>query len=120
MSRYLNFQIQEIRSSEAVTKIELLLHSLNAQQTSKLGAVSVDFCIAENYCNVVLESKSPVKFWKRFTTFVAENSNEFDWLKKRWIVVLQGENGWDDYLLLAHFNLAVTLDSLASKKDSFA
>jgi hypothetical protein len=81
MSRCLNFQIQRIQSGEAITQIELLLHSLNAQAKARTVKVLVDFCITDDYCNVFVESSEPTKLWKNFAAFVAENSREFEWIK---------------------------------------
>jgi hypothetical protein len=111
MQRRLNFQIQRIQSREAIPQLELLLHCLNAQARTGSMKLSVDFHPEDDYCNVSVESGKATKLWKRFCAFAAENPREFDWISKRWIVVLQGESGWDDYLLLAHFDSSVQLDT---------
>lgn len=115
MQRCFNFQIQRVQSVDAISQIELLLHSLNAQAKTRVLKLSIDFCPNENYCNVFVESSNPIRLWRDFSAFVAENAKEFEWIKKRWIVVLQGESGWDDYLMLAHFDSSVRLDAVEHK-----
>ena len=109
MSRCFNFQIQRIQSHKTVEHIEVLLHALNAQAGAKTK-IKVDFCAVDDYCNLYVESNEPVKMWGRFAMFVSQNPQEFEWVKRRWIVVLQGKSGWDDYLLLAHFDSSARLD----------
>lgn len=115
MQRYFNFQIQRVQSGDAIPRIELLLHSLNALAKTKAIKLSVDFCPTDDYCNVFVQSSESIKLWKHFAAFVAENSKEFEWLRRRWIVLLQGESGWDDYLMLAHFDSSVRLDAVKHK-----
>lgn len=111
----MNFQIQRIQSGDAINRIETLLHALNAQTSAKRLKVSVDFEPADDFCNVAVDSEQPSQLWEGLTSFAAENAKEFAWIKRRWIVVLEGEKGWDDYLLLAHFDSLAKLDSIGSQ-----
>lgn len=95
MQRCFNFPIQRVQSVDAISQIELLLHSLNAQAKARVVKLSVDFCSDENYCNVFVKSSNPIRLWRNFAAFIAENAKEFESIKKRWIVVLQGESEWD-------------------------
>jgi hypothetical protein len=61
-------------------------------------------------CNISFESSKPKKFWSKITTFIQDDRGDFEWLLAHWIVVLQGKKGWDDYLLLAHFDPSVQTD----------
>jgi hypothetical protein len=115
MKRLLNFQIQGIQSGNAATQIELLLHALNAHARPRKIKLSVDFQPNRDYCNVLVHSRESPELWKRFAKFVAQNPSEFEWMTSRWIVVLQGKAGWDDYLLVAHFSPSVRLDTEAGK-----
>jgi hypothetical protein len=110
MSRIINFQIQKIQSADAIEHIECLLHVIYAQDKCHDISIEIDFCPADDYCNVYVESKEVVQLWSQLSIVFAENLPLFVWIKKRWIVVLQGEYGWDDYLLLAHFKASVSLD----------
>ena len=112
MPRCLHIQIQGLRSKGAVEHIDVLLHALCAQAGTEPTKISVEIGAADEYCNVFVEAKKVAGLWKRLTVFVAENSQEFDWMKKRWIVVLQGKSGWSDYLMLDHFDSSVRLDMI--------
>jgi hypothetical protein len=110
MKRCLNLKIQRVQSNSATQEIETLLHSLIAMTDSEKVEFSVNFSYVENYCNISIYAITPIKLWKFLSEAMFENSQEFEWLRKRWIVVVQGESGWDDYLLLAHFDPSVKLD----------
>jgi hypothetical protein len=111
MSRCFNFQVQRIQSRRAVEHVEVLLHALNAQAETNTK-VKVDLRAADDCCNLLVESNEPKKMWERFAMFVSQNPQEFEWVKRRWIVVLEGKSGWNDYLLLAHFDASVRLDTV--------
>lgn len=117
MQQCLTFQIQKIQSHDAVIQIELLLHVLHASVQPNTLKLTVDFCPDYDYCNIIVQSNDSTKLWKRFAKFVARNTVHFEWMKARWIVVLQGKSGWDDYLLVAHFEPSTRLDPLEKKVD---
>ena len=110
MARYLNFQIQKIRSRSSITQIEIVLHVINACLLRETAKITVDFCPQDDYCNLQIRSSDPTIVWNCFSKLLADNPNEFDWIKARWIVVLQGELGWEDYFLLAHFKRSIQPD----------
>lgn len=112
--RRLSIQIQRVRSDKAIGQIEQLIHSLYAQKTAQEIQISVDFSVDENYCNVNVDSQEAENLWRKLVELMRENSSEFEWVKKRWIVVIQGRSNWDDYLLLSHFDASVKLDGATS------
>ncbi|MFS2032600.1 hypothetical protein ACEN8I_01120 [Polaromonas sp. CT11-55] len=112
MKPCLNIQIQRIQASKAIGHIETLLHVVSGQTEVKITRIAVDYCFIGDYCNIFVESNNGEKLWSCLAIVIAENPEKFVWLRKRWIVILQGKSGWDDYLLLAHFKPSVHLDPI--------
>jgi hypothetical protein len=110
MKRCLRIQIQRIQASKAIGSIEMLLHVVSGQAGVNIKQVKVDYRSLDDYCNILVESNDGKKLWSYLAAAIAENPEEFVWLRKRWIVILEGKSGWDDYLLLAHFKPSVHLD----------
>ncbi|MFT7560598.1 MAG: hypothetical protein ACI93R_002520 [Flavobacteriales bacterium] len=75
-----------------------------------------------------LEGKSYVIFnifsddvaalWKELQQSLFEDESLATWLKRTTIVACEGENGWDDGLLLAHHDASETLDDLELASNS--
>ena len=112
MKPCLSIQIQRIQAPKAIGYIETLLHVVSGQTGVKIKRVNVDYCSIDDYCNILVESNDGKKLWSCLAMVIAENPEEFVWLRKRWIVILQGKSGWDDYLLLAHFKPSVHVDAV--------
>ena len=60
------------------------------------------------YINIMLETADLSKLWLGVQSQLQTSSS----LANAAIVVCQGDQGWDDYLLLHHFDAEVKLDSL--------
>ena len=114
MPRRLHIQIQRLRSNRASEHIDVLLHAILAHAGAQAVHLDVDVEPSDEYCNIFIQVQKAATLWKRLEAFIAENPHEFEWLKKRWIVVLQGKSGWDDYLMLDHFDSSVKLDMAES------
>jgi hypothetical protein len=112
MKRCLSIQIQRIQASNAIEYIEVLLHVISGLAGVKITRIDVDYSFIDDYCNILVESNDGKKLWSCLAMVIAENPDEFVWLRKRWIVILEGKSGWDDYLLLAHFKPSVHLDAV--------
>jgi hypothetical protein len=60
------------------------------------------------YANVGADVTSLEDFWNRAKVLLNDTSNsEF---RNRMMVMAEGAHGWNDYLLLHHFDLSVNLD----------
>jgi hypothetical protein len=60
------------------------------------------------YVNVILSAIDAIGLWAAIRKRLQANEE----LAKASTVICQGERGWDDYLLLHHFNPNVPLDEL--------
>ncbi|MGH7176392.1 MAG: hypothetical protein ACREJC_03335, partial [Tepidisphaeraceae bacterium] len=63
------------------------------------------------YIDVSFETRSLQKLWIRVRKVLKEDST----LARCSIVVCEGSSGWDDYLLLHHFDSRQKLDKLPSR-----
>ncbi|MBC5768611.1 hypothetical protein [Ramlibacter albus] len=112
MSRLIDIQIQGIGAPSALSRIDTLLHVIHAVAGSARGSVAVRVNAARDYCNLSIDATRPGIIWRELLAAINQNAAMRSWLSHRWIVVLQGRLGWNDYLLLAHFNPTVRVDSL--------
>lgn len=53
-------------------------------------------------------------FWQEFQRNNLQDTPTGRWLKNVAIIVCEGQYGWNDALLLAHFDASETLDALTS------
>lgn len=64
------------------------------------------------YENITLESTDLKSLWNTVKELFYGECNYSNWLKQVSIVTCHGAHGWDDYLLLHHFDASQTLDIL--------
>ncbi|MES2972537.1 MAG: hypothetical protein V4757_02970 [Pseudomonadota bacterium] len=110
MSRHINIQLQKLRSPDAPYYVETLLHVIHASRSKSLE-ISIDWSEA-SYCNIVIRVGKSTVFWRRLFHAILNEAAIHAWVKNRWIVVIEGPAGWNDYLLLAHFDPTVETDDL--------
>jgi hypothetical protein len=63
------------------------------------------------YINFEYATENPAELWSEISTKVYGESAFSSQLGQASIVVCEGKQGWDDYLLLHHFNPSEKLDS---------
>ena len=101
--KVLNVQLQPDRSP-----------TLDVSATvARLGALTSASRISESedggrYVNITFEAADPTELWAA----VQEHLRADAGLAGAAIVVCQGERGWDDYLLLHHFDPIEPLDQM--------
>ncbi|MEQ1905741.1 MAG: hypothetical protein ABL888_16250 [Pirellulaceae bacterium] len=69
------------------------------------------------YVNVLIESKDPFTTWERMKWPLVESKLPGGEFSRAMIVTLTGDNGWDDYLLLHHYDREQDLDALPKTPD---
>lgn len=62
--------------------------------------------------NLNFFTEDPSVFWAEFQQKILLNTTCGTWLKEVGIIVCEGEYGWNDALLLAHYDVNETLDNL--------
>jgi len=67
---------------------------------------------AEHYVNLYFDAPSTADAWPVIRSILYEDSRLGPFLEKSSIATCQGQNGWDDYLLLHHFRPTVSRDRL--------
>lgn len=60
--------------------------------------------------NFEFETNEIDAMWSALRAELATDTDRFAELQTRWIVVAEGNHGWDDYLMLAHFDPTVRVD----------
>lgn len=65
------------------------------------------------YANVTYSVRDLAAFWAHLQAEMNRNPTVSAAITRGSIVVCEGEHGWDDYLLLHHFDPAEALDKLA-------
>ncbi len=64
------------------------------------------------YVNLFLTTSDRAETWNRIRSQMIETELSGGELRNAMIVTMTGEEGWDDYLLLHHFDSAEPLDTL--------
>lgn len=102
--RRLNIQLQHTRSpgldaSAVVGQLRSLVAGASVRRGEDDGS----------YIDIGFEAADPIELWAA----IREQLRTSPALAAAAIVVCQGERGWDDYLLLHHFDPSEPLDELA-------
>lgn len=66
----------------------------------------------DGYCNLMFETADPAALWAALSKALYDDPPYGLLLRRCTMVVCQGANGWDDYLLLQHFDEMQPLDRL--------
>ncbi|MET0068487.1 MAG: hypothetical protein ABW096_00505 [Candidatus Thiodiazotropha sp.] len=64
------------------------------------------------YVNLNYFTEDLISLWGQLKTGIFENPSLGEWARKVAIVVAKGDSGWDDYLLLYHYDPSEKLDRL--------
>lgn len=64
------------------------------------------------YLNIIFAVVEPAQSWHQIRLALIESSEFGGSLKKCCMCMCTGQNGWDDYLLLYHFDPRVALDEI--------
>lgn len=65
-----------------------------------------------SYINIELQSENIQRLWEEIQIKLSLNTNDASEIAKGIIVVCEGKKGWNDYLLLYHYNTSEHVDSL--------
>lgn len=65
----------------------------------------------KDWRNVSVATDALESTWASLQSLLSQDATAFAALRRRWIVVAEGSNGWADYKTLAHFDPTVRLDS---------
>ena len=68
------------------------------------------------YINVEFECSDVVRLWNAIKEQLFTRNPMGSIFKNGAVVVCQGDSGWDDYLLLHHYDSSVQLDEVAPSK----
>ncbi len=66
----------------------------------------------DDLVNLHLESVDPVNIWHRLKIYFHRVPGIQRELSSHWIVICEGESGWQDYHVLAHVDRRVRIDSV--------
>ncbi len=84
---------------------------LLAQNPSLVGGYETNEGHDEGpYINFTFLAKNSAALWKTIQKEILANPDFGTTLSKSAIIVCEGKKGWDDYLLLYHFDQALVLD----------
>ena len=104
------FQIQLDRL-DVMTRddVAMILDRLGSQWPEKMSSNWDD---VEQYVNLMVESKDPSGTWQRAKWPMVDSKIPGGEIRNALIVTATGENGWDDYLLLHHYDNSEQIDAL--------
>ncbi len=106
-------QIQTERAPEL--RLDTVRRTMNEIALHCPGCKSLDVIEGDDsgpYVNFLFETDKPIALWHELIRRLYDNSRPGTAARQSSIVTCEGENGWDDYLLLAHYDAAERLDSL--------
>jgi len=109
----LSIQIQpdkqpDLEAKDVIEKIKVYCSGLSIVSSLELNE-SFD---KSRYINVNIITNNLKLLWDKLSKNVYKDSVFGPYLSKTSIVVCEGNNGWDDYLLLHHFDKSEAIDNL--------
>lgn len=113
--RWLCIQIQPNRSP-GIGMAQITLACEAIASTPKLVDCHSFDCGEDQgpYFNFTFGATYPLQLWETIQTCIYGNKGLDPHLRRSSTVVCTGEDGWDDYLLLFHFDPDVELDSASA------
>jgi hypothetical protein len=106
----LSVQILRDRLSEG--ELTAALHVLKSMAETPLAVEEVKGTDPP-YLTVNFEASDARRLWDRLAARMADHSDPLWCVAKASIVVCEGDEGWDDYLLLHHFDPQQSVDTFA-------
>lgn len=98
-------QVQDFSPAQDTLCIDYIIHFLHSLIDFKPGDFWIDVSEVEYVVNLNFSSEKILENWEILLAhFKNYETGCFYLLKKKWIVVAEGDNGWDDYVLLDSFN----------------
>lgn len=73
----------------------------------------VDGTDGHYYLDLMFETDRPKDLWRVLEQELFQSSEFGEGMQKASMVMCEGQDGWNDYLLLHHFDLTVECDELA-------
>ena len=111
MVRHLNIQVQpERRSALDLAGVTDLMQALAKDRTLVAGFEMTSGEDEGPYVNFTYLAKDPAALWQRIESDVLAHPELGRMIASASIIVCEGSNGWDDYLLLHHYDRTLTLD----------
>jgi len=106
-------QIHPHRSSELdLDGVRSRCEGLASNSQLILRFAFVDGTDGHYYANLIFETNDPGELWILLQQRLYQSSEFGGALAKSSMAMCEGERGWDDYLLLHHYDPAVQLDRL--------
>jgi len=98
------FQIHVAPLADAQTRGQTIAPVLQAIDEGAAAVIGLPEIVSgDDFTNISIDARSPLAFWSAARPLLED-------LSIKLIVVSQGEQGWEDYLLLYHFDPAERLD----------
>jgi len=109
--RHLNLQFQPERAPKVeAARVREIVGALSKDRRVVAGYETSSGDDDGPYINFTFLAKNLPKLWARVKSEVLANSEIGAGLTEASIVVCEGDHGWDDYLLLHHFDRRLKLD----------
>ena len=108
-------QIQfEIAPELDMTRVRKIAEDVASDKTL-VSNFSIDFSNDKGvYSNLVFETAQKEKLWRLLQSAMYNDENVGPSLSRSTIVTCDGSDGWDNYLLLYHFDASLKLDNFSS------
>jgi hypothetical protein len=103
-------QLQRVQALD----VSALRQECNAIARTTEGIRGIGFTEGEDegpYLNIVFATEDPSSSWETLRALLLESARFGDDLKGSCICMCTGQDGWNDYLLLHHFDPEVPLDA---------
>ncbi|QNP48909.1 hypothetical protein [Diaphorobacter aerolatus] len=106
--RTLCIQIQDVSLDSEMLYIDYLAHCFFAFSDSSIEDFQMKFDKKNNVLNLNFSSNDIIETWRLVSNnFNPEKNGCIAALKRKWIVVAQGDKEWDDYVLLDSYQQSI-------------
>jgi len=113
-ARKFSFQIQFGHGATADRDLIDKVLKVVRKEGARVTAVSIDNEDGGPFATINAETQNPALFWRKVRAKLTAAPQVG--LPKRMIIVCEGEDGWNDYLLLHHFDKTQKTDALIERR----
>jgi hypothetical protein len=97
-------QIQEVNDPAKSLLVDLVVSTAYCFSDLKGDLISFREDVSANYLNISIDAKKPEFIWAHICNQISSVPKSMrDKLGGHWMVSMEGDSGWDDYLLLDTF-----------------
>jgi len=115
-SRRIKIQVQIDRCKSISDEEIIQTFKFFSDESKLVNSFSSTEDIEEGYINLSINTNSPKELWNSLKSYIQRVDINDNRLMSSLIIVCEGEDSWNDYLLLYHFDEDVETDDFSEEE----